>query len=170
MNRRVVLVPGVLALLPEYASRHDPVAELRAACRRAVSWLGEEVRVIGAGRRAERVAEAVLADRTPDPSAAGAQSVLVVANGTATRTERAPGYFDERAEGFDAEVARALRIADAAALRKVDADLAAELWADLAVVAELADLVDGAPPAEVHLDAAPYGVQYWVMCWQVPAG
>ena len=39
--RRVVLVPGVLALLPEYAGLTDPVAELRAACREAVAWLGD---------------------------------------------------------------------------------------------------------------------------------
>ena len=39
---RVVLVPGVLALLPEYASLTDPVAELRAACLAAVAWLVEE--------------------------------------------------------------------------------------------------------------------------------
>ena len=36
MTSRVVLVPGVLALLPEYAGQTDPVAELRAATPDAV--------------------------------------------------------------------------------------------------------------------------------------
>ena len=43
---RVVLVPGVLALLPEYAGLEDPVAELRAACLAAVAWLGPDVTVL----------------------------------------------------------------------------------------------------------------------------
>ena len=36
---RVVLVPGVLALLPDYAGVEDPVTDLRTACRDAVGWL-----------------------------------------------------------------------------------------------------------------------------------
>ena len=37
---RVVLVPGVLALLPEYAGFADPVADLRAACLADTGQLG----------------------------------------------------------------------------------------------------------------------------------
>ena len=35
MSRDVVLVPSTLALLPEYAGAHDPVADLRSACAEA---------------------------------------------------------------------------------------------------------------------------------------
>ena len=56
---RVVLVPGVLALLPEYASLSDPVAELRAACLSAVSWLvdGDGPVSVVADAQGRRVAE-----------------------------------------------------------------------------------------------------------------
>lgn len=36
---RVVFVPPVPALLPEYSQRQDPVRELRTACTEAVEWL-----------------------------------------------------------------------------------------------------------------------------------
>jgi hypothetical protein len=55
---KVALVPGVLALLPAYAGRVDPVAELRAACLAAVEWLGEDVTVVG-DSQGRRVAEAL---------------------------------------------------------------------------------------------------------------
>ncbi|MEW5536017.1 hypothetical protein, partial [Streptomyces virginiae] len=63
------------------------------------------------GRSAERVA------------------MLVLGDGSACRTLKAPGYLDERAAGFDAAAARALGAADVAALAAIDAGLAAELQA-----------------------------------------
>lgn len=151
------LVPGVLALLPRYASIEDPVAELRAACLTAVAALGPRVLVRASGESGARVGRALLeavgADETSD--AASATGVLVVGNGTAKRTEKAPGHLDERAEAFDAAVA-----ADPHA---VDAALAEELWADVAAL----DALPGAiGEAEVLLDAAPFGVQYWVAVWR----
>ena len=56
---RAVLVPGVLALLPEYASLDDPVAELRAVCLDAVRWLGSDVTVL-ADEQGARVAAYLL--------------------------------------------------------------------------------------------------------------
>ncbi|MGZ4474064.1 MAG: hypothetical protein ACXVDH_00010 [Nocardioides sp.] len=159
---RVVLIPGVLALLPQHASLHDPVAELRAAVNDAVSRLGENVEII-ATEQGSAVAEAVLA--AVGPAATDERSVLVVANGSACRTEKAPGFLDERAAAYDDALRRALT-EDPAALTDPDPALAAELWADVAALPELAALVDGAR-AEVLYDDAPYGVQYWVMCWQV---
>ena len=41
--QRAALVPGVLALLPEYAGLDDPVADLRAAVHEAAAWLAEIV-------------------------------------------------------------------------------------------------------------------------------
>ena len=85
---RVVLVPGVLALLPEYASLTDPVAELRAACLAAVAWLVEEggpVTVVAdaQGRRvAEHLLRAVSPSSTTEARSTG--PVLVVANGSSS--------------------------------------------------------------------------------------
>jgi RimJ/RimL family protein N-acetyltransferase len=56
-------------------------------------------------------------------------ALLVMADGSACRTLKAPGYLDARSEPFDAEVVRAIRDRDAAALLALDADLAHELMA-----------------------------------------
>ena len=126
---RAVIVPGVLALRPQYASIDDPVAELRKAVAEATEWLGD--------------------------------GLLVVANGSATRTEKAPGHFDERAAAFDEALGAALRAGD---LSGVDLSLADELWADVAGLDALAGL--RATDVQVDYDDAPYGVQYWVVRWQ----
>lgn len=98
---------------------------------------------------------------------AGRVALLVMGDGTACRTQRAPGYLDTRAEGFDAEVARALAGADAGALTRLDAGLAADLraagrapWQVLAGAAR-----DDRFSAELLADAAPYGVGYLVASW-----
>jgi hypothetical protein len=154
---RAVLVPGVLALLPEYAGIEDPVAELRAACLSAVGWLGSEVAVLADGQGA-RVAAYLLGttDRQgEDPS------YLVVGNGSAMRTEKAPGHFDERAEAFDAALGASLREGQPA----VDAALAGELWASVDAIIELGEVDVDLGEEQVDYDEAPYGVQYWVMTW-----
>ncbi|UMG91169.1 hypothetical protein [Nocardioides sp. TF02-7] len=69
--------------------------------------------------------------------------VLVVGNGSAKRTEKAPGHLDERAEAFDAAVGAALLAPDPAALAALDERLAAELWADVAALRELGGLLRG---------------------------
>ncbi|WP_338087945.1 hypothetical protein [Nocardioides lijunqiniae] len=170
---RVVLVPGVLALLPSYGGLEDPVAELRSACLDAVVWLGAGPRVV-ASPQGERVAaylcgEVVsrLAPLAPQPPQAlvaprpPGRGVLVVANGSATRTEKAPGHLDDRAVGFDDELRAALTAGRPGA---VDADLARELWADVDGLVRLAQEVDVDPASvRVDYDADPFGVQYWVM-------
>ncbi|MEU1530622.1 class III extradiol dioxygenase subunit B-like domain-containing protein [Streptomyces fagopyri] len=94
-------------------------------------------------------------------------ALLVMGDGSACRTLKAPGYLDERAVAFDAEVARALGAADVAALRALDAGLARELkvsgrapWQVLAGAAEDAEL-GGA----LLYEDAPYGVGYLVAAW-----
>src|SRR5262245_60038234 len=154
---RVVLVPGVLALLPEYAGIEDPVAQLRAAATAAVGWLGREVTVL-ADAQGARVAGHLL-DTTPRTG--GEPSYLVVGNGSAKRTEKAPGHFDERAEKFDRALGEGLRVGRPA----VDLPLARELWASTDAIVELEELDCDLGGAQVDYDDAPYGVQYWVMRW-----
>jgi hypothetical protein len=115
-----------------------------------------------AASASERSAETRSAETRP--------GLLVVANGSATRTEKAPGHLDERAAAFDAAIGQALSAGDPAALADIDLDLADELWAlpDADVLRTLAERV---PPAvEVHMDYDddPFGVQYWVVRWQCP--
>lgn len=159
---RIALVPGVLALLPAYASVEDPVGPLRAACTRAVAWLGADVRVLSADDQGRRVAEHLLS--AGPPTAAG-RSLLVVGNGSACRTEKAPGHLDPRAAAFDAALDGWLRGSGAAP----DPALATELLAAVGGLLELQHLT-GPPPAPVAVDYAddPFGVQYWVLRWDLP--
>ncbi|MFE7765427.1 class III extradiol dioxygenase subunit B-like domain-containing protein [Streptomyces sp. NPDC057438] len=98
---------------------------------------------------------------------AGRVALLVMGDGSACRTLKAPGYLDDRAAGFDAEIARALGAADLEALRALDAGLARELrasgrapWQVLAGAAENAGL-----GGSLLYDDAPYGVGYLVAAW-----
>jgi hypothetical protein len=178
VSRDVVLVPSTLALLPEYAGAHDPVADLRSACHEVVRWLvsrHDDVEIVSAPLLPEERARGVdvpqgervgrhLLDAAGfrgglDETAGG---VLVVANGTAKRTEKAPGHLDDRAAGFDDTIEQALIRGDAAALRHLDAGLAEELWVrDWPALLTLAGLTDGRP-MELRYSDDPYGVQYWV--------
>ena len=161
---RVVLVPGVLALLPEYAGLADPVAVLRAACRAAVAWLGSDVEVV-ADAQGRRVAEHLLAERSR-PAETDETAYLVVANGSACRSEKAPGHLDDRAAGFDDAVEKALRAPDPEALRGLDDGLGRELWAgNVPGLRALGDLLAGAGEPVVDYADDPFGVQYWVMRW-----
>ncbi|MEN8673699.1 hypothetical protein [Nocardioides sp.] len=158
---RVVLVPGVLALLPEYAGLSDPVADLRAACLEAVATLGVDVEVLATGSAA-RVAHHLL---DAAPRHGEHPSYLVVGNGSATRSEKAPGHLDERAADFDRRLHAALAGPDPAALAGLDQDLATELWADTGQLGRLGELLEGGGEAQVTYAEAPYGVQYWVAAW-----
>jgi hypothetical protein len=162
---RVVIVPSTLALLPEYASVDDPIPELRRAVEDAVAWLLEAgpAAELAAWPGARRIAAHLLGDRLNDEG----PGLLVVANGSATRTEKAPGHFDERAAAFDAAIGKALGAGDPRALADIDLGLADELWAlpDADVLRMLADRVPSVDEAQVDYDDAPYGVQYWVVRW-----
>jgi hypothetical protein len=150
----------VLALLPEYAGLEDPVAELRAACLAAAGWLGREI-VVLADEQGGRVAQSLLSGAGVSTGSTAGASYLIVGNGSATRSEKAPGHLDDRAAGFDAALGASLR----AGRPDVDLDLARELWADVDGIARMRDLGDlGA--AQVDYDGDPFGVQYWVMRWE----
>lgn len=108
-------------------------------------------------------------------------AVLVMADGSARRSERAPGHLDDRAEPFDATIAAALADGDADALGGIDLELAdsllcagAQAWRTVgdAVSARL-HATEGAPvdgsgvEARLHLDDAPLGVGWFVAEWNV---
>ncbi len=94
-------------------------------------------------------------------------ALLVMGDGSACRTLKAPGHLDERAADFDATVARALRCADTAGLLALDERLAAELqssgracWQLLAGAG-----ADAGLSGRLLYDQAPYGVGYLVAAW-----
>jgi hypothetical protein len=158
---RVAIVPGALALLPQYAGLSDPIAELRLACQEAVAWLVEEgptsVTVLGDVRIGEALLPGV-------ELGLDGEVVLVVANGSARRGEKAPGHLDERSFAFDEAIGNALRAGDAGALGAIDEALGEELLAaglpGLAMLSGLSGV-----EAKTWYDADPFGVQYWVVTW-----
>lgn len=91
-------------------------------------------------------------------------ALLVMGDGSARRSVKAPGHLDPRAEPFDAAVAQAIATSDFAALEQLDSGLAREL------------MVTGVAPWQVLSGAmksittrtdmlyadAPFGVMYFV--------
>ena len=90
--------------------------------------------------------------------------LLVMADGSACRSLRAPGYLDPRAAAFDAVIADAVRSGDLAPLRSMDSDLARELLvAGRPGWQVLAGAMPGrAASTEVLYEADPFGVFYLV--------
>ncbi|MEU6746013.1 hypothetical protein ABZ914_07305 [Spirillospora sp. NPDC046719] len=116
-------------------------------------------------------------------------ALLVMGDGSACRTEKAPGYLDERAQGYDEGVAHALGKADAAALAALDPVVSGELqvagraaWQVLAGAATpstststaagpaSAPSAGAASAAALLADEAPYGVGYFVASWSFESG
>ncbi len=170
MIRGVVVLPPVPALLPRYASLVDPVADLRLAATsvvRAMTSDVDAVTVVGGDPFAVPVARALLeAAGFEGRVDADAEVVLVLANGSATRTEKAPGHLDERAFAFDDAVDLALRSGDGRRLAALDTSLVADLWTSgLDELAALgADLGPGWTVSVPYADD-PYGVLWWVAAW-----
>ncbi len=100
--------------------------------------------------------------------------LLVVADGSAARSERAPASLHPDAAAFDADVAAALASGHPHLLAEVDRDravaVAAQGWpAWHAAAVALAVGQDAPYDAEVLADVAPYGVAYLVATWTPPA-
>jgi hypothetical protein len=96
--------------------------------------------------------------------AAARIGLVVMADGSARRSLKAPGYFDERAEPYDDRVRRIVASGELTELHTLDPALARELmapgWPALQVLA--AAFGTGRPQTTIHYDAAPYGVGYLV--------
>ncbi len=180
------MVPGAPALLTAYAGRLDPLSDVRAAAVEAVRWLvdgADEVRVwcaplsdpdrdrgvtVAQGERIARdlLGAAAFGGRVSlvEPGCVDAVPVLVVANGSARRSEKAPGHLDERSHDFDAAVEKALADGDAKTLAGIDLALGAEL---LATGLHGLRALGQQQPVRTSLDLAddPFGVRYWVARW-----
>jgi hypothetical protein len=97
----------------------------------------------------------------------GRTALLVAADGSARRGQKAPGYIDPRADGIDARIITALGTADPGALLALDADLCEDLLiAGRAAWQVMAGACDGtAWLARTLYDGDPFGVAYRVVTW-----
>lgn len=151
----VVLCPALTA--------QDAARGVRSPAARV---LAEEL--LGAADAVAADVHEVSADAGGSPGCLSGRSILALADGSARRSERAPGYVDPRAVDYDDEVGRALRSGDVAALRRLDVPLGTELLAGgAAVLAAMARSIDTdtVPLARTSYDDDPFGVQYWVVSW-----
>jgi hypothetical protein len=106
----------------------------------------------------------------------GRTGLLVMADGSARRSLKAPGYLDARAAPFDAKVQACLESGRLEELAELDPVLAAELlvagraaWQVLAGAVGAVAAVGGAGPAtgqsRLHYSGHPFGVWYPVFSW-----
>lgn len=178
--KRLVVAPATLLLLPEYASREDPIADLRQAVREAAP-AGTIVACPDATRSSTAVdiAEPIgirvgrtLVESPQDEVVLPAPvdtdgDVLLLADGSARRQEEGgPGVFDTRAEDFDATIAAALAGGDTAALAGLDASLGAELLAAGVPGFRWLGTLPAPGRARLLVDEAPYGVGWFVAVWE----
>lgn len=92
--------------------------------------------------------------------------MVVMGDGSARHSEKAPGYLDDRAAGFDDAVAKALASAHADALLRLDPVLARELMvAGRAPWQVLAGAGAGRSWTATSSLDVPYGVAYHVAAW-----
>lgn len=94
--------------------------------------------------------------------------LLVVADGPATLTEKAPGHLQPDAAPFAHRLAAALDAGDAAALADLDPDTCDRLWMRgrpaLQVLAGA--FADAEGHGEVLAEESPFGVQYLLARWR----
>jgi len=96
--------------------------------------------------------------------------LIVMGDGSARHSTKAPGYLDPRAEPFDEAVVAALRAGDIEALAGLDAQLGAELLASgVPAWQAAAGVLSGDYDAELLYAEAPYGVGYFVAAWTARA-
>jgi aromatic ring-opening dioxygenase LigB subunit len=93
-------------------------------------------------------------------------AMVVLGDGSARHTEKAPGYLDVRAAGFDEAVAAAFATGDVDALLGLDAGLARDLMvAGRAPWQVLAGAAAGRSWTMTSSMEIPYGVAYHVAAW-----
>ena len=96
--------------------------------------------------------------------------LIVMGDGSARHSTKAPGYLDPRAEPFDEGVVAALRDGDIEALAGLDAALGAELLASgVPAWQAAAAVLSGDYDAELLYADAPYGVGYFAAAWTARA-
>ncbi|MFI7109053.1 hypothetical protein ACIBK9_22280 [Nonomuraea sp. NPDC050227] len=101
-------------------------------------------------------------------AALGRVALLVMADGSACLTPRAPGRYDEAAGPYDDLIAEAVGRADAAALAALDPVEADRLWVTgRAALQVLAGAAEGTPlTGTLLMRSSPYGVGYFTGVWR----
>jgi hypothetical protein len=93
--------------------------------------------------------------------------LLVLGDGTARRSQAAPGHIDDRSFAFDDLLADALASGDGRALAGLDQELAAELMVTgRHTFTALGRAIPEADGAELRYRDDPFGMSYFVALWR----
>ncbi|MEE2031082.1 hypothetical protein Q8814_02945 [Rhodococcus sp. CC-R104] len=166
-------VDTVVSLGPGSSGEPDPALPLAAL---VAAWVRErtaprtraEVQVLPpAAERAGCVAlGAQLRARLDDGPVP--RALLIVADGAATLTEKAPGAYDPRSEAVESALGAALAAGDPQSLDALDPVLCSKIGLDGRAAWQVLAAAFGKAPssATVTYAAAPYGVGYHVGLWR----
>ena len=135
----------------------------------AAGYRGARIlQAVGAGEPAERCAS-LGAGIAAGP---GRRALLVLADGSARRTLKAPGYLDERSAAFDDVIEQAVLAGRLDALAAVDSALAGDLMAaGRPAWHMLAGALAGRKVAsEIRYRGDPFGVAYLVASLRLEGG
>ena len=124
-------------------------------------------------RGGELVLQSIAADAPPAECAALGRQLaaaeptvlVVVADGPATLTEKAPGHLQPDAAPFAQGLGRALAAADAATLADLDPATCERLWMRGRPALQVLAAAGAGLAGEVLTDEAPFGVQYLLARW-----
>lgn len=134
-------------------------------------WAGETdvISIDPAGSR-DRVAQQPIDAVVSQINNHQSSALLVMGDGSACRTEKAPGYLDERAKPFDDKLAQYLAEANTTELAAMDQDLAAALLVAGRFTWPIASAIVNADErtwiGDLSFRDAPYGVSYFVALWR----
>lgn len=157
---------GRIAPAPDRRPEADPLPVALAVGRALLEPCPVPWRLEGIG--ADEPARAAAEAGEKIAARPGRTGLVVAADGSARRGEKAPGYVDPRAPETDARIRDALAGADTAALLGLDPGRCAELliagraaWQAMAAACR-----DGEWAARLRYAADPFGVAYFVATWE----
>jgi len=109
----------------------------------------------------------VIAKELTERAADAPTLLLVIGDGSATRTEKAPGYIQPDALNFDAVTSAAIAAADFQTIVEIPQELADRLWCQGLPAWQVAAYAAAhLKQGELILETAPFGVNYLVASWR----
>ena len=122
---------------------------------------------LSVGKQTSNADRALLAQEVAERAAELPTLLLVVGDGSATRTEKAPGYIQPDALNFDSVVSAAIAAADFQTLVEIPQEQADRLWCQGLPAWQVAAFAgQELKQGELVLETAPFGVNYLVASWR----
>ncbi len=162
---------GVGSYLIGTATQELPQAlTVGASVVSAAGWSGK-VKALLVDKVTTSEQRRVLADELVKSTEDQQALIVVVGDGSATRTEKAPGYIQPDAVAFDESLIATIEGADPQALLNIDQITANRLWCRglpaWQVIANACVNITPGFQGTLVLQSSPFGVNYFVASWRV---